>query len=110
MISARLTEHQFRQTVDYLYDGVTQTAHLMGQIRVFKRGDEVLLWLCRNNLRGQRMVDFFKEESDDDNSKGVLRGYETALKFIDGHLKLKFGEKLYLDSLKGEKLYLDRLK
>lgn len=88
-----LNRYQLRKVADYLYDGVPEVAHLMAQVRQFKDGDRVLLWLVKNKIRGQRMVDFFKEESGKDSSKGVMRGVQRALSFINGH-------KRYLEPLK----------
>lgn len=79
-----LTNNQLRKIADTLYDGEPMVAHLISQVRQFKRGDYVLLWLCRNNITGQRLVEFFKSESNDENNHGVLRGVQTALDFIDG--------------------------
>jgi len=79
-----LTKDQLRIVADRLYDGVFGTVLLMRQVRQFKRGDEILLWLVKNELKGERMVDFFKDVSGDELNHGVLRGCEMALKYIDG--------------------------
>ena len=80
----QLTVSELRVVADTLYCGVPATASLMQQLRVFARGDEVLLWLVRNGLGGERMVEYFREASGSEANRGVLPGYELALRFIDG--------------------------
>jgi len=75
--------HELRTMANYLYDGEPMVAHLMQQIRQFKRGNEVLLWLCKNKIRGRGLVEFFHNEQDNDESAGVLRGVQTAMNYIN---------------------------
>lgn len=84
-MTEELDEHQLRRVADWLYDGTPQVAHLMGQIRAFKKGDHILLWLVKNNIKGQRMIEFFQTESGDAGNKGVLAGVAKALSYIEGH-------------------------
>lgn len=81
-----LTPWELRAIADYLYDGEPRVAHLMSQIRQYKRGDEVLRWLCRNDLRGKRMVEYFQTEAGNEHNMGVLVGVERALQRIDQEL------------------------
>jgi len=71
---------------------------LITLVRQYERGDRILLWCVREGLVGQRFVEFFKNEADDAEDMGVLRGVETAIRIIDGRM---YNEKMYLDSLKG---------
>jgi len=97
-VSDSLTRDQLRVAADYLYDGSPKVAHLMAQLRAFKQGDRIILWLCQQGIRGQYMVDFFKEESGCDENRGVLLGVQKALDYIEGR---KFHtERLDLGALK----------
>lgn len=93
-----LSQDQLRCVADFLYDGTPKVAHLMGQIRAFKKSDRILLWLVRNNIKGQSMIEFFQTESGDAGNMGVLAGVSKAMSYIDGH-KLA-PEKLTLSHLK----------
>ena len=81
----RLDDHQLRRVFDFLNDGQHLVVHLLFQVRAFDRGDRVLLWLVKNNIKGQHMIEFFQTESGDAGNKGVLAGVTKALSFIDGH-------------------------
>lgn len=78
-----LDYYQLRRVADYLYDGEPRVAHIMSQIRNFKDGDRVLLWLCRNKIRGKKMVDFFSEQNKSDTKRGVMLGVQKALSYIE---------------------------
>lgn len=80
-----LNEYQLRGVADFLYDGTPKVAHLMGQIRAFKMGDRILLWLVKNNIKGQTMIEFFQTESGDAGNNGVLAGVSKAISHINGH-------------------------
>lgn len=90
-----LTREQLRTVADYLYDGEPLVAFYMSKVREFKRGDEVLLWFCRNQLRGKRLVEYFKNHDD---GMGVLLAVQKALDYIDG--RKYYTEKLTLGNLK----------
>lgn len=94
-----LDRYQLRRVADYLYDGIPETAHLMSQLRQFKDGDRILLWLVRNGMRGQKMIDFFKEENGSDSKKGVMLGVQRAMSFIN-HGKGYLRDKLTVGDLK----------
>jgi hypothetical protein len=79
-----LNRAELRKVADYLYDGEPRVAHLMSQIRQFKEGDHVLLWLCRAGLKGQKMVDFFHDEAGTDETRGVMLGVQKALDYVHG--------------------------
>lgn len=81
----QLTREQLRRVADYLYDGEPLVAHYMSLLRQFKDGDRILLWCVREKRRGKRFVEFFKNEADEPESMGVLRGVETARRFIYGN-------------------------
>jgi hypothetical protein len=63
----------------------------------FVRGDRVLLWCVRNNITGQKFVDFFKNEAGSETA-GVLLGVQKALNSIDG--KRLYKSKIYKDELR----------
>jgi hypothetical protein len=78
-----LNQKQLRIVANYLYDGEPAVAHLMSQIRAFKRGDEVLVWFMKNNIRGKHFVDFFRDKANDGLNHGVLLGVQSVLATID---------------------------
>jgi len=81
-----MNKAELRNIADYLYDGVPETARLMGMIQQFKDCDNVLRWLVSNKIRGTRMVEYFKDEAGgDDDSRGVMLGVQRALSFIDSN-------------------------
>lgn len=93
-----LNREQLRRVADYLYDGEPSVLHLMSQVRQFRKGDHVLLWLCRNQIRGQKMIEFFKDVSGKDESRGVMRGVQKALDYIEG--RKGHTQKLTVEDLK----------
>lgn len=76
---------QLQRVAAFLFDGQPLVYHLILQLEPFKRRDRILLWLVRNNIKGQSMVEFFQTESGDAGNKGVLAGVAKAISFIDGH-------------------------
>lgn len=93
-----LNQYELRKVADYLYDGHVKVAPLMMQIRSFKKGDRVLLWLVKEKIRGQAMIDYFKTEQNEENNHGVILGVQKALSYIEGHPLRR--EKLTLKDLK----------
>ena len=72
-------EHKYAQ---YLWDGKLEVLHKLRQLKQFKRYPEILSWLTRNQMQGQKLLDFFNEESGDE-TKGVLQGVRTIYNYID---------------------------
>jgi len=101
MKSEMLTPAQFRTVCDYLWDcnsGGPAVVHVLGQIEQFKDSHRMLLWLCRNKIRGQELLDFFKDEAGDENARGVLLGVQKIQDRLEGR---KFtSEGLTLEDLK----------
>lgn len=76
---------QLRSVLDKLYDGVPATAIWLTQIRSFygkkknlHREHSVYMWLIKNQLTGQRLVDFFENE------EGFLNGMNIIVNRIEG--------------------------
>jgi hypothetical protein len=101
LLSESLQRWQLKRLAQALHHDHVATAPrvlmLMAQVREFKRGDRVLMWCVRNDITGQRFIDFFKEEEGRE-TMGVLMGVQTALGYIDG--KRLYKSKLYKDELK----------
>ena len=80
-----LSVDQLRRVADYLYDGEMATFPILRAIRAqYRRSDRILLWLCRNELRGTKLVEFFQNESGDIDGGGLLSGITYILNHIDG--------------------------
>ena len=73
-----------RKVLDYLYDGNQDAFSIMYYIKNnFKEWESMLLWLKTNDLRGQKLVDFFKHESPDNG--GYIHGCMLILSRIKGN-------------------------
>ena len=72
--------------------------HVLGQLQQFKNSHRMLLWLCRNKIRGQELLDFFKDEAGDENARGVLLGVQKINDRLEGRKHTSEG--LTLDDLK----------
>lgn len=73
----------YRQTLTYLWDDNVGTIFYLQQVQLYKRWREIFNWLVTNKLNGQRLVDFFKNETD--REKGVLVGITFIINKIEGH-------------------------
>ena len=72
-----------RQVVSYLYDGNQEAFNALIFIKGnYKQWAEMLQWLKRNNLKGQRLVDFFKNQSPD--GGGFHMGAIHIISRLDG--------------------------
>ena len=70
---------------DLVSDGNTEAANILIYIKSnYRNFGPMILWLKRNNIRGQRLVDFFKNESDETGG-GYLLGCTLILSRLDGH-------------------------
>ena len=76
-------EEKLKMTLDYLYDGNPQTvAPLYFVVNNYKRHIKMLNWLVKNEIRGNKLVDFFKNESPD--GGGYHCGASLILSRMDG--------------------------
>lgn len=92
-MAEELSKYQLRHIADYLYDGEPLVAHYMARVRQFKDGDRILLWFCREGIKGKKIVEFFKNEANEAESMAVLRGIETARRLMAGNKdKLRQGD------------------
>lgn len=82
MIRRRLEVNQLRKVLDYLYDGVPDTAMPLLQCRNFKQEHEIYFWLYRNGIKGKKLVEFFQNESKTEDGKGYLNAINEILKRI----------------------------
>lgn len=77
--------NNLRLVIEYLWDGNQEAFNIIYYIKShYKQWATMLLWLKRNNLRGQLLVDFFKNESDESGG-GYLLGCTLILSRISGH-------------------------
>jgi hypothetical protein len=73
----------FKKTLDYLYDGVKETNFpLLFIVQNYKRWHAILNWLVKNEIKGVKLVEFFKNESKD--GGGFHSGITLILSRIDG--------------------------
>lgn len=88
-IKAKLAELKgLRSVVDYLYDGVPEAFTAIYFIKGnFKEWELIFKYLKDNKIRGQSLVDFFKNESDETGG-GYLLGVTLILSRIKGHKNL----------------------
>ncbi len=84
-MSEQFSPYQLRKVADFLYDGEPLVAHYMNRVRQFKDGDRILLWFCREKIKGKKLVEFFKNEADEPESMSILRGIETARRLMSGN-------------------------
>jgi len=82
----QLNNYQLRKVADFLFDGDPLVAHYMHRVRQFKDGDRILLWFVRENIKGKKLVEFFKNESDGCEGMSILRGVETARRLMSGNV------------------------
>lgn len=76
----QLTE---RSLLEYVWDGNPQVVMTLRQLRAqFTRYPEILIWLVKNNIRGQALIDFFND-AEGVETRGVLLGVKKILNRID---------------------------
>lgn len=69
---------RLRVMIDYLYDGVPHTFTILYYIKTnFKEWYRMTEWLYVNQLRGDRLVEFFRNHSED--GIGLLGGCAEIL-------------------------------
>lgn len=57
-----MTVQEERHIAEYLWDGDVKVMGVLRQIKLqYKRYPEIIRWLYRNELRGQRLFDFIYE-------------------------------------------------
>jgi hypothetical protein len=76
-----------RGNIFRVMDGVTkpEMLHLMHQVSNFVRRDEILVWLLRNSMRGEPLLNWFKFEW----KHSVFELVKYILGNIDKQKKLK---------------------
>ena len=82
----QLTEFEkgLKKTLDYLYDGNAMTVKPLLIIRnTYKQYPDIFNWLVKNDIKGQKLVEFFQNESPD--GGGVHLGVTHILSKIKGH-------------------------
>jgi len=89
-----MNREELRWYADRIWGGEYEAVRIMGQILQFNRGDEVIRWLLKNNIKGKRVLEFF-QEAEGCETKGVMLGVQGALNRID-----KENFKLTLEDLK----------
>lgn len=77
---------QLRKALDYLYDGHYPVFEYLIQIKHYAqhRNNQVLLWLCKNQIKGKKLVEFFQNERDSDMGRSVMNGCIHIFNKIDG--------------------------
>lgn len=85
-----INKAQLRTMIEYLWDGNMMAFSFLTRIRSFysKKQDftreySVYLWLSRNKIKGQRLVDFFRNEGNDDQGN-FLEGLNYICNRLDG--------------------------
>lgn len=74
----------FKKTLDFLYDGVPDTIKPLMMIQqTYKEWQDIYNWLFKNNIYGQKLVEFFQNESPD--GGGVHMGVTHILSRMKGH-------------------------
>lgn len=89
MIRRRLEVTQLRKILDYLYDGIPETAMPLLQCRNFKQEHDIYLWLYRNQIKGKKLVEFFSNESNTLDGKGYLNAVNEIIRRIQREKSLK---------------------
>lgn len=56
---------RIKRVFDYVADGNLEAGNILIYIKsTYKQWGQMILWLKANDIRGQKLVDFFKNESD----------------------------------------------
>jgi hypothetical protein len=85
--------NQVRNFVDRLYDGELEAFNILYYIKQnYKEWALMFRWLEKNDLRGKKLIDFFKHESPDNG--GYLMGCTLILSRIKGHKNTLVGVKI----------------
>lgn len=76
--------HELRAVLGYLMDGNMEAFGILMYIKqTYKDWGKMILWLKQNNLRGQKLVEFFQNESPD--GGGYMLGCELILSRMRGN-------------------------
>ena len=80
---------QLRKVLDYLYDGHFPVFQYLVQIKHYAQGrnNQVLIWLCKNEIKGKKLTEFFQNERDTDKGMSVMNGVTYIYNKIDGTSK-----------------------
>lgn len=86
----------FRKLVEYLWDDNQEAFNILYFLKSnYKAWPQMLIYLKDNKLTGQKLVDFFKNESPDGG------GYHMGATFLAARIK---GQKFNIDGIKIDEL------
>jgi len=81
----RLDDFQLKVVLNHLFDGDVFAFSILLRINnTFKRSHYIYMWLAKNNIKGAKLVEFFKNEDGDESGQGILAGCTYILNRIDG--------------------------
>ena len=84
-----------RRVFEYISDGEVEAANILIYIKsTYAEWEKMILWIKKNDLRGKKLIDFFKNESDESGG-GYLLGCTLILSRIKGHKNNLVGVKIY---------------
>ena len=73
-----------RQVISYLWDGNQEAFNILFFVKSnYKQWNEIVLWLKRNKIKGDKLVELFQNESPD--GGGYHMGATYILSRIKGH-------------------------
>lgn len=72
----------FKRTLSYLWDDVPATIFYLQQIQTYKRWKDIFNWLVDNEIKGNKLVDLFKNETDTE--KGSLVAFTFIINRMEG--------------------------
>lgn len=74
----------FRKVLEYLWDGNQEAFNALLYIKqTYRDWGRIFIWLKDNELRGNKLMDFFKNESPD--GGGYLSGIEHIMTRLGGN-------------------------
>lgn len=83
---------QVRKAFEYIADGSAEAAGILIYIKgTYKQWAEVMIWLRKNNIRGEKLAQLFQNESPD--GGGYLLGMSYILSRMKGHKSHTVGVK-----------------
>ncbi|MCP3684514.1 MAG: hypothetical protein GY861_17755 [bacterium] len=78
-----MNRYEERKIAEYLWEGNLEVLDLMKRIKTqYKRYPEIIKWLAMNQIKGQRIFDFFYE-ANGRKSNAILPGIKQILIRID---------------------------
>lgn len=77
-----MNRYELRKRADYLWDGEVEVVKILGQLQRFKRFDEMIAWLCDNQITGKKLINFFND-AEGEETRGVIRGVKLIYNYLD---------------------------